>query len=68
MVSTKSKNRLYSQTYRDKDPSGYRSYQRDYKSQRYEDPKIRAQILKNAKLKYYYNSDPLPSIRKLWNS
>ena len=55
-----------SRKYRNKNPSEYRAYQRNYKARRYEDPEIRTGLLKVAWEKYYYQTDPLPSIRKLW--
>ena len=55
-----------SRKYRNKNPAEYRAYQRTYKARRYEDDEIRTGLLKVAKDKYYYNTDPLPSIRKLW--
>ena len=54
------------QKYRYKNINQYREYQRIYKSKRYYDPDIRKGLLDKAKLKYYYSSDPLPSIRKLY--
>ena len=59
-------NKEAAQKYRNKNPAEYRAYQRSYKAQRYENPEIRSSILRHAKDKYYYNTDPLPSIRKLW--
>ena len=57
---------LYSRKYRNKNITNYRAYQRDYKAQRYEDPRIRSSILKNMKLKYYYSTDPTRDIRRLF--
>ena len=54
------------QKYRNKNPSEYRAYQRSYKAKRYENPEIRKGLLQVAKCKYYYETDPLPCIRKLW--
>ena len=65
MVS-KSKNCEYSKTFRNKDIDNYRAYDRSYKAERYNNPEIRAKILMNLKLKYYYAGDPLTSIRKLF--
>jgi|TARA_R110002050_G_scaffold37388_1_gene92879 hypothetical protein len=65
-LTIKERNVAYSVKYRNKDPSGYRAYQREYKQRRYEDPQIRTGILKNMKNKYYYSGDPLPCIRKLF--
>ena len=59
-------NKEAAQKYRNKNPAEYRAYQRSYKMLRYENPEIRSSILRQAKDKYYYNTDPLPSIRKLW--
>ena len=50
-LTAKERNVVYAKTYRDKNPDGYRAYQREYKQRRYEDPQIRTSILKNMQQK-----------------
>ncbi|MBP02678.1 MAG: hypothetical protein CMM25_07705 [Rhodospirillaceae bacterium] len=59
-------NIIASRKYRNKNPEEYRCYQREYKMKRYNVHEIRVGLLKAAQIKYYYKSDPLPCIRKLW--
>ena len=66
MVVTKEKKCEYARKYRQEHKEDYKQYQRDYKALRYEDPAIRASILKTMKLKYYYQGDPIKEIRRLW--
>ena len=57
----------YARKNRKKHLEKYRDYQKNYHRTKYnQDPNFKKIKLFNAKMKYYYETDPLPSIRKLW--
>lgn len=57
----------YARTNRAKNGEKYKNYQKNYHRKKYnEDSQYRITILRNLRTKYYYSTDPLPCIRKLW--
>ena len=56
----------YVYKYRENHKDWYTTYQREYQRGRYDTPEKKAEYASYMKNRYYYKTDPLPSIRRLF--